>query len=99
MWKEGIICLDYRNMGGAMPFLLKFFCVDQELRVLLIGRFLYHLILLCVHYKFISIIIIYTYLNGIPLNFGKVSLKSESFNASGQLFSWGVPRTLNILNI
>ena len=36
---------------------------------------------------------------GIPLNFGNVGLKSESFKASGQLFSFGVPKTLNILKI
>ena len=36
---------------------------------------------------------------GMPRNFGKVDLKSFSFKASGQLFSLGVPRTLNILKI
>jgi hypothetical protein len=36
---------------------------------------------------------------GIPLNLGKVGLKSYNFKASGQLFSWGVPKTLKILKI
>jgi len=36
---------------------------------------------------------------GIPKNLGNEGLKSGSFKASGQLFSFGVPKTLNILNI
>ena len=36
---------------------------------------------------------------GIPRNFGKDYLKSGNFSASGQLFSFGVPSTLNILKI
>jgi hypothetical protein len=34
-----------------------------------------------------------------PLNLGNVGLKSLSLSASGQLFSFGVPNTLKILNI
>ena len=37
--------------------------------------------------------------NGVPLNLGKVDLKSVSFKASGQLLELGVPRILKILNI
>lgn len=36
---------------------------------------------------------------GIPFHFGNVGLKSGNFKASGQFYSFGVPKTLNILNI
>ncbi len=36
---------------------------------------------------------------GMPFHFGKVGLKSGNFKASGQFYSFGVPKTLKILNI